>query len=128
MKPRKKRKYLNDLGTAGTCLDVEKCGRGDKWKKQRAKYGFDERDTWSLDSTMIDFLYERAMMFKEVNCVDLTFHKIEINGEVKTQQEWVDELLENCRKAIMEDGFIDDYKHEARVWEIWKEIHGYMWW
>lgn len=29
MKKKQNRKYLNELGTSGNCMDVAKCGRGD---------------------------------------------------------------------------------------------------
>lgn len=99
-KIKRRRRYLNDLGEIGACLDVEKCGRGDYWKRQRCNYGFDERDTWSLKSTMVELLYERVKMFMEVHCIDLHFHRIEIGGEIKTQIEWIEELLSECEAFI----------------------------
>ena len=40
-------------------------GREEYWKQERNKYGFDERDTWSLYYTMDLLLYERLCSFKK---------------------------------------------------------------
>lgn len=37
------------------------------WAKQRKERGFDDRDTWSLDYTLAQWLVPRLKRFKEVN-------------------------------------------------------------
>jgi len=37
-----------------------------KWSKQRKKLGFDDRDLWSLDHTIVKFVLPRLIRFREV--------------------------------------------------------------
>ena len=85
-------KYIEEI------MDIEESpygwskntGRDEMWADQRKEYGFDERETWSLDTTFIYWLYERLRMFNEVNCINTEFHTFEINGKKLTQQECID--------------------------------------
>jgi len=40
--------------------------RRSKWYRQRKKWGFDDRDTWSLDMTTSQFILPRLKRFKEL--------------------------------------------------------------
>lgn len=48
--------------------DTAPDNRQDEWKKERHEYGFDERQTWNLNATLIAFLYPRLKMYQEYNC------------------------------------------------------------
>lgn len=41
--------------------------RQEEWKKQREEKGFDDTETWSLDTTIVDFILPRLKRFKELN-------------------------------------------------------------
>ena len=104
--------------------------RNIEWRMARETYGFDERETWSLDSTFMCWLYERLMMFKEVNHIDLDFHKFNINGKEMTQRECIDKIIENC-KIYIQNRYIDDelaYNLKNETLEIWKGCIHSMWW
>lgn len=106
----------------------EDTGRDSKWREERKIYGFDERETWSLDTAFFYWLYERLMMFKEIECIDLDFHKFNIKGVELTQRECIDKMLVNCKEIILYEG-IDlqkDLKYE--VIDIWREVIFSMWW
>lgn len=128
MKKEQNRKYLNELGTSGNCMDVAKCGRGDFWKKQRCTFGFDERETWCLGATMVELLYERLRMYKEICIIDLSYHTFTINSVSKTQGEWIDILLEKCKERILSTSFMVPADLEKEIWTIWSEISPTMWW
>ena len=113
----------------GNCLDHNTYDkRQGKWKKERKKYGFDERQTWNLSTTMIELLYERIMMFKEISFVDLDFHRIIIDNEEKTQSEWINLLIGLCENYLVEDDAGETNELEVRIWEIWSKISWHMWW
>lgn len=84
-KGRQHHKYLNDLGIKSTnvCIfnsgDKDESGRQRLFRLQRKKYGFDERETWGMDYTMITWLYSHFKMFLEIGgkIVDLEFHKFD---------------------------------------------------
>ena len=76
-------KYLNKLGiksdsTAIFNTEEKDQDRDKRFKKQRKKYGFDERETWCLDYTFITWLYSHLRLYKKVSIVNLDYHKFEI--------------------------------------------------
>lgn len=118
------RKYLEDAG-----IEVfpeneidPKDNRAERWREQQDKYGFDDRSTWSLDTTMLQLLYERTKMFLEVNIIDTEYHHFEYNGEDYTQEQLIQMMLKN----------IEDHSKNEEVelvaWDIWAIIHRAMWW
>lgn len=112
-------------------MDEEKCGRGPQWKKERMTYGFDERQTWNLNTTMIELLYERVKMYVDIDSVDLTHHTFTVDGVTRNQLEWVTELLEVCEEYLTENTAWGEEEYlalERRIWAIWGEISPAMWW
>ncbi len=112
------------------------CGPNDprskEWYQERRKYGFDSRETWSLDTTFYIWLYEHLMMYKEKasKVVDLTWHKFEYKGETLTQIECIDRMIEGCKFYIQDSEPEDKEKQEKinSVAEIWAMVLPAMWW
>lgn len=85
-------KYLNDIGikSDATCVfnttEIEKDENGNetsrmqRFREEREEYGFDDRETWSLDWTMIGWMYSHLAMYLEIGgkMVDLKYHKFDI--------------------------------------------------
>lgn len=97
------RKYLEDIN----CQYIKEDTYGEddpqhveKWKTEREEYGFDSRDTWNMDTIMLELLYERLKMYMEVNIVDLEYHTITIGEEEKNLQEWVELILQLCEDVL----------------------------
>lgn len=124
------RKYISDIGAKTITLGISPDdSRQEQWQKERDTYGFDETDVWDLDSTMIELLYERVMMFNEICPMDLEHHTIEINGVEKSQKEWIDELLNLCEKAIRYTDYnAFDETSRQQIWTIWRELSRFMLW
>lgn len=78
-------KYLNELGLKSTecCIfnseDIED-DRIEQFREERSKYGFDSRETWSLDFTLVSWIYSHLKMFQDIGgkVVDLTFHTFNV--------------------------------------------------
>ncbi len=96
-------KYLNDIGIKSTecCIfntneNNENKKRQKEFKKQRKKFGFDERETWALDYSFATWLYSHLMWFKEYagNTIDLTTHTFDI-------PKWNDKKNKICKKKII---------------------------
>lgn len=123
-------KYLNDIGVSLNYGISEDDSRQDEWRKEREIYGFDERDTWGLDSTMIMLLYERVKYFVEFAPVDLTSNKITIDEETKTLEEWLSTLTNVCEKYLSQESTRMDkiYDYQFEIWTIWRSVSGFMWW
>ena len=129
-----KRKYLDEIG----CTDrwdkwVYRGERGKKYREQRREWGFDARETFSLQETFYQWLYERLIVFKDIGgqIVDLTYHKFEYNGQEYSQLELIDKLIEELRWALAGDPNV--YKKEdcvrlMEIGKIWAIILPAMWW
>ena len=107
----------------------ENTGRDLNWVEQRRIYGFDERETWALDSSFFYWLYERLRMYDEINCIDTSFHKFQIEDKELTQQECIDEILSLCKEIITQR--ISDEERvnkQDKVMKIWSTCYYSMWW
>lgn len=141
-------KYLEDLGLkiedyGSNYIYKEKEGtnRRKLFEQERKDYGFDERETWSLDYYFAEWLYSRLMMYKEVasNVVNLKYHKIEWKSKEITQLEAIDILINVSKDYILsENDYIKDtipleevnkiYNTFYESMELWGKILRYMWW
>ena len=127
------RKYLDDIGVIERpdtwCIDDS---RQERWREQREIYGFDDRETWSLDFAFYLWLYERLKMYLDINFVDLEFHKFEYEGEELTQQECIDRMIKGCEVyfKLDDDWNIseEDQKMIDDVTKIWAIVWPAMWW
>lgn len=129
----KRHYYLDKLGVEYPHQWCPGDEREKKWKKERKKYGFDSRETWSLDGTFFMWLYEHLEMFMKCadGVVDLNFHVIKIGDEEKTQREWILECISVLKKSLQNDDFVyreRRVKDTDRVMQIWSAIYNYMWW
>lgn len=105
--------------------------REERWQKQRDEYGFDDRETWSLDATFFQWLYERLRMFKDIGgkTVDLSYHTFDVDGSEMTQLEIIDWMISNCEQIIKSD----DIGGETAILEqetvrLWSIVLPAMWW
>lgn len=127
-----KRKYLDDIGVKNrpdTWCPNDR--RQKKWEKSRKKYGFDQRETYSLDYSWHLWLYERFMMFLECVTIDLDYHKFEFKGEEYTQRQMIQMMIDRL-KFSFQDSYNDmdeeQWKYVAEIEEIWAKVVGCMWW
>ena len=94
---------------------------------------FDERDTYSLNFTLVCWLYDRLRFFQEGTCIDLNFWKFNINGKALTQAQCIQRMIDDCK--ILMTG--DDYKEEDvekmnvakdDLFEVLNKVYWAMWW
>lgn len=128
------RKYLNDIGVGDNpmILDSED-PRWKEWNEEIAEFGFPSYETWALDLFFYAWLYERLKMYLEVNCVDLTYHKFEFDGNTYTQAELIDQMIYGCELALLQDRTCKRLteKEEKAIEDvpwIWATIMPAMWW
>ena len=126
------RKYLDDIGvTKRPDTWNEDDARQEEWVKEREEYGFDERETWSLNFSFYLWLYERLKRFVDVCCIDLDYHKFEYNGAEYTQRQMIDMMIER-----LEFSFKPEYKKKKKkqytyvseIEKIWAIVLPAMWW
>ena len=133
-----KRKYLNKLG-----VDYSWCKRDwriMKWKKFYKKYGFDPRETWSLDIATGWFIYERLTQFKKdaSKMIDLHFHSFDIpismDGTTAycNMSDCIDiclDLVESAIKQADKDYINDDWKADLQLaTKIYAVMLPALWW
>jgi hypothetical protein len=139
------RKYLEELGQEFSNfeenwnpLDV----RNGRWAKDRALYGFDERETWDLGRTVKRRLYERLVMFKEVagKVIKLDskedYALIEVGGKKLTLKQCLDRMIQGLKLDMTLDEDFDSVKRSDPkikkkiddVFVIFKECCNALWW
>ena len=124
-----KNKYLEELGLkkGGYGLyDPEKNDkRKKKWKKQRKKFGFDERETWNLNNTMVEWLYSHLMMYTEIGgkTVDLNYHTFDFNGRMFSELEAIEFIKEKCRRYLTFELTDDDMTYDEINAEMTEALH-----
>ena len=95
------RKYLDDIGYTNRHDTWNPDDtRQNQWAREREIYGFDERETWSLDHAFACWLYERLKMYVEINVVDLNYHKFDVDGEILTQIQVIESILSLLESAF----------------------------
>lgn len=101
-------------------------GRDEMWEQQKQEYGFDERETWSMDYTFVCWLYERLSMYDKVNIVNTEAVTIDNN----TFQQHIDKLIELCKTMITTRNL--NFKEEDQLYDeiltIFNKIIRYLWW
>ena len=125
----RKNLYDNGFKPASDYRPNDNPKRVAEWEEEIKVYGFSEIDTWSLDNTMIELLFERLIMYMDYSIVNDEFHVIEINGIKGTQRFWMGQILEKCIEYL-EDEFDEFSRYEISedIWFIWSKINGYVWW
>ena len=112
------------------------------FKKQRKKYRFDERETWSLDHTSVVWLYEHIRMYLDIGgkVVDLerplTAELLEEIGKEQQGLATKKEVLEYICELIEKwDDQISRNIHDDKAWtyaqkalRLYAVILPYMWW
>lgn len=127
-----KRKYLDDIKVNGRWDQIVD-EREKRWKKQRKKYGFDERETWGLDEAFYEWLYERLKMYKEIGgkVINLDSGKFEYGGKIYSEAELIDEMLKRLEFNFSDkynDWEEDQYKYVHEIEKIWAVVLPAMWW
>lgn len=143
------RKYLDDIGEDYSWVWKPEGSERDKtFEKEREIYGFDNRETWNLDTVFYMWLYERLKMFVEIGgqVVDLNFHKFDFKGKEYTQLELINMMIERLEYFFNEDARdskINEYRKQGmgifeadnkayepikEIGEIWALVLPAMWW
>ena len=134
-------KYLEDIGLkpweygVNWTVDSEK-EQLKKWKKQRRKYGFDDRETYTLFTIYAEWLYSHLMMYKkastEIGKLDLTYHTFEFEGKTYTQLDAIDHILKWTRYFLKNHDDVDKSDKAMdklqKATRLWAEILPYVWW
>ena len=121
------RKYLEDIGVTDT---PESWGKNDErqaeWAKERETYGFDERETWSMDFTFYLWLYEHLSMYLDSAAVDLDYHKFKYKKKKYTQKQMIYMCIQYLEEYFNNNNTSTDTTCE--IGKIWVKILPCMWW
>jgi hypothetical protein len=103
---------------------IEDDPRQPKWQEQQNKYGFDERETWSLDFTFIAWVYPRLKMYREINAG----YPMGI-----TKKQWnkiIDEMIEGFELYLKTDNLYNKEANEKleRSLDLFREYIRTIWW
>lgn len=155
--PKSKRYYLNKININPHFDGYKTDERQPVWQGQQQIYGFDETDTWNLNSTMLFLLYERVCMYRDKSDVDTDFYKKTYKNKTLTQKDIIDTIIVKCEFIFMVDKINNNYsddidffkkfikdkyniknidsdlnricqRYETDIWNLWNIIKQHMWW
>lgn len=89
-----KHKYIQELFPNGEL----------PWPYDEDDYvGFDSRDTYNLDYTLVCWLYERLRYFQDEasKVINFEYHTFEVDGESLTQRQCIDRMVKDCETIIL---------------------------
>lgn len=126
-------KYLLDLGLEEDDIPQNLCpddSRQENWKNARKEFGFDERETWNLNYSIVLYIYTRLKMYDEINIVNTGFHKFEHKNRDITFQEGIDIVLKCCETYLtIDDTWSEEfYKSSEELFEVLGKIFPALWW
>jgi hypothetical protein len=95
--------------------------RQDFWKEQKEKYGFDEREVWSLYYRIALFIYPRLKMYSEIPSrpIGMTNEQWkEILDQMLTAFEIIikDEINKDSNEKIVRKGLKRFFKYFLYLW------------
>lgn len=125
-----KRKYLDELGVKNRPDNYgPKDHRKNQWAIERSILGFDERETWDMKHSFYCWLYERLMMYKDINFIDFKHHQFLYDGEILTHGECIDRMIEGLKIALLKDDYTkEEEKKVDDIAKIWAVVLPVMWW
>lgn len=99
-------------------------------------HGFDERDTFNLDVSLLMWLYERLRYFQDeaskvIIMDDPEWKTFEIDGEQLTQLQCINRMVEDCKIAMLSDDIDEREKMDSAMRDLFKvlsEVYWCMWW
>lgn len=99
-------------------------------------HGFDERDTFNLDTSLLMHLYECLRYFQDVAAKVVVMNDpecgtFEIDGDKLTQMQCIDRMIEDCKVALLSDDYDEREKMDAAMRDLFKilsEVYWAMWW
>lgn len=99
--------------------------------KEKEKYGFTKIDTYNLDITMTELIYERLMLFQENQNLSLD-KEVLIGEDYRTIQSILDEMLILSRKILetyYQSNMYNILKEESKkLWYLWSQSFHQFWW
>lgn len=91
----------------------------------------DKRDTYALDTTFVAWWYERLCLYRDINCIDTSYHKFEIDGETLTFGQCIDRMIEDCKGLLQQldkSFFVVDDELKDDLFKVLKECFWCLWW
>lgn len=90
---------------------------------------FDKRDTFSMDQTIVIWLYERLRYFEEEvsKTINLNYYVFDIDGEELTQMQCIHRMVDDCAVIIKSDEFDEMEKMDAAKDDLFKILSKVYW-
>ena len=88
-----------------------------KNNKIARKTGVDPRDCWDLDTSFFEWLYCNCKQLLKDTNADLTWKKYEHNKKIYTEGEYIEYLIDLCKRVLL----FDEFKNCPEI--VWKEVN-----
>ena len=131
-------KYLENIGVSPENYGTNFCDKSDhrwkRWKKQRKKYGFDDRETWCLEYTFYQWLYTRLTMYKKIagKTIDLEWHKVNYTPKGSdesielTEKQAIDIIRKEAKRMILTED--DTERFNPNIMRLFYDILPFLGW
>ena len=105
-------------------------------------YELNTKETFSLNMTILAYLYEHLVMYKEAasGIVNLNYHKFNINDEILTEEQCINRMLDDIRVILSVDDSdcvsVEDCEEQDKImtekkndlFEVLKVCFWALWW
>ena len=125
------KKFYKEDDSTSTMFNTRKKAetRQKEFNKQRKKYGFDERETWALDYTSVQWIYAHLKRFKKWTDCDLYYTPLNnyIVDVIKKDKDGnyiyhlEEEILKTKKEDEIKDWIQSEYKTKKVVFEYEKK-------
>lgn len=97
----------------------------EKYKKQRMERGFDDTETWNLNTTFANFMLPRLKAFREIG---VPFGHPAI---LENEEEWgeiIDKIIHALELYLDEDNELEDEKEIQEGIDLFAKYFFNLWW
>lgn len=132
-------KFLEDIGLKphqyGVNFIMGKDKREKEWRRERKSYGFDNRETWNLNSQFVEWLYSHLKMYldKADEIINLEYYTFEFEDQEFTQRAAIEYIMDACVMYLTNRYAFNDKEEESikemqKAIQLWGLIFPTMWW
>lgn len=111
---------MNNYGFSSKIPSTDK--RQKVWEKQRKDKGFDDTETWALDSAFAKFVLPRLERFKEISAG---------NPAGISQSKWnniLQKMIDGFKEYVNRDSNDFDYEKFKKGLDLFAEHYMDLWW
>lgn len=122
-----KSKYLRDIDCE---YSYDNDDRKEQFERERKIYGIASHETWNLDISFIEFIYISFKMYNELNYIDTSFYKFDIEDDEYTMQEAIEYIIDVSETYLIQRKrcFSSYEPIPDKFYKVLEMLMPFMWW